>query len=108
MGSIVEYSQQGAGDPRRITGIVDRVNEIGGFRDEERDTRSRIERVEGGELRRTAYWDNRIAMYVKDVHSILSDEQIKAVEDYWQQWGEHVNPGWAAWYDRTNGIFKPE
>ena len=61
-----------------------------------------------GELRRTAYWDSRIAMYVKDVHSILSDLQIKEVEDYWQQWGEHVNPSWAAWYYRANGIFKPE
>ena len=61
-----------------------------------------------GETRRNQYWDRRIAAYVSDAGKILSPAQIKEYTDYWAQWNEPVNPAWAAWYYRANGIFKPQ
>ncbi|MBQ2311741.1 MAG: hypothetical protein II185_04230 [Firmicutes bacterium] len=71
-------------------------------------TADQIEEWRAGERRRSAYWDKRIAAMVDDPRSVLSEKQIREVEEYWMQWDEPVNPSWAAWYYRANGIFKPQ
>ena len=60
-----------------------------------------------GEARRTAFWDKRVNTLIDNVEEVLTLDQMQAVRDYWSQWKENVNPAWAAWYTRGNGLFDP-
>lgn len=71
-------------------------------------TPEELEQWRAGERRRTAFWNRRVAAVVSDASAILTAQQMREVEDYWAQWNEPVNPAWAAWYYRGNGIFKPQ
>ena len=70
-------------------------------------TEAELAEWRAGEDRRTAFWNQCVKTLIDDETKVLTPAQMQEVRDYWKQWNEDVNPAWAAWYTRGNGIFDP-